>query len=423
MAGTSARSPTTVTEVNATNRQLHYGRGNSFQCDLEADRVVAVLEAPRAAPRLEAEVATALEHPVEFPPLSRAVVPGDRVAIALDVDTPGDAEIVAALWGVLSNAGIEAEDLMVVQPVSPLNGHAPDPRRGLPTDVREAAPWIRHDPEDRDRHSYLANAASGERVYLAREIVEADVVLSVGTVGYDSLIGYRGTNSVLYPALSNTEAAARARGRGHEELDPDDQRPLRQLADEIGWLLGSMFTVQVVPAAGDGASHVVAGACEPTFGLAKHYLNQHWRIELDERPDAVVAAVDADAGGHGWRQVAAAAAAARNLVASGGKIVLLSEIDEPFGEGLNLVARCESPGDALRPLRELAPDDFVAATQLARAASWADVYLLSRHDPAAVEDLGIVPLEGPEEVDRVLAAVDSCVLLQSAQHVCGRIRG
>lgn len=403
--------------------ELEYGRTGRFSCDLESSRIAVVLEAPSPSTRFADELATALRHPVEYPPLARAVVPGDRVAIALDADTPRDDDIVAGLWSVLSECGVEPDGLSIVQPLSIQNGHAPDPRRGLPADVRETVAWIRHDPADRDRHMYLANAASGERIYLATEVVDADVVLSAGRVEFDSLIGYRGTNSVLYPALSNVEAAARATGRGHTELDPDDQRPLRQLADEIGWLLGAMFTVQVVPAAGDGASHVVAGASEPTFGLAKHYLNQHWRVELDERVDAVVAAVDVDAGGHGWQQVASAAASARSLVANGGKIVLLTEIDAPFGNGMELLARCDSPGEALKPLRELAPADLVPATQLAAAAEWADVYLLSRHDPLHIEELGIVPLESPSEVDRVLASVETCAILQSAQHVCGRIRG
>jgi nickel-dependent lactate racemase len=403
--------------------QLDYGSTGRFSCALDASRVSATLEAPRDSTRFRTELRTALDHPLEFPPLAKAVVPGDRVVVALDADTPHAAEIVAELWRTLEPAGVEPGGLLIVQPASLLNGHAPDPRLGLPEAMRESVGWVKHTPDDVDRVAYLASAASGERVYLARELVEADVVVSVGPVAYDTLIGYRGTNSVFYPSLSDHESILRARGGGHGELGPDEQRPLRQLADEVGWLLGSLFSIQVVPAAGGGASHVVAGATDPVFGLAKHYLNEHWRIELDERPECVVAAVDTDAGGHGWRQVAAAIANAHSLVARGGKIVVLSQLDEEPGEGLRVLAACDEPGDSLRPLRELAPADLVPASQLAAAAAWADVYLLAKHDPEELEDLFVVPLEEEAEVERVLATVESCVFLQSAQHVHGEIRG
>src|SRR5437660_369348 len=99
-----------------------------------------------------------------------------------------------------------------------------DPRSLLPEGPRQEIQWTRNDPTDQKRQAYLAATARGERIYLARELVDADVVISVGMIAYDSLLGYRGTNSVFYPGLSNVEAVSRARGEGHSELGPDDER-------------------------------------------------------------------------------------------------------------------------------------------------------------------------------------------------------
>ena len=40
----------------------------------------------------------------------QAVIPDDRVTVALDRHTPGAAALVAGIWEVLSPRGIEAED-------------------------------------------------------------------------------------------------------------------------------------------------------------------------------------------------------------------------------------------------------------------------------------------------------------------------
>ena len=82
--------------------------------------------------------------------------------------------------------------------------------------------------------------------------------LPIGTTAFDPLLGYRGTHSVVYPGLSTVDALARTVGQGHRELAPRDSRPLRQLVDEIAWLMGIQFVVQVVAASGEGFLDVPA---------------------------------------------------------------------------------------------------------------------------------------------------------------------
>src|SRR5690606_348627 len=104
------------------------------------------------------------------------------------------------------------------------------------------------------------------------------------------------------------EAVKRAHGQGHTELGSDDERPLRQMVDEVGWLLGTPFTIQVVPSSGGGLSEVLTGAIDSVYRRGRSLLVDHWLIRLPERVDTVVVAVDEDAGGHGWNQVATALA-------------------------------------------------------------------------------------------------------------------
>jgi hypothetical protein len=156
--------------------------------------------------------------------------------------------------------------------------------------------------------------------------------------------------------------------------------------------------------------------------LGKELVNRHWLIELDYRAEIVVVGVEQDAAGHGWTQIGSALAAARNLVAKGGRIVLLSDLNVPPGAGMQMLMRYEDPTDGLRPLRKAAPEDLIPATELAEAVDWADVYLLSRLDSDLVEDLFMVPVESEAEVKRLLGLEDQVLFLASAQHAFGRIK-
>jgi nickel-dependent lactate racemase len=311
----------------------------------------------------------------------------------------------------------------IVQPAGAGDGPAVDPRSKLTASVRKAVKWVVHDPADRARCGYLATTASGERIYLAREVLDADVVISVGCIAYDAVVGYRGTNSVYYPSLSTAEAIAQTRGLGHRELDPDDFRPLRQTMDEIGWLLGTQFTVQVVPSAAGGISKVLAGTSEAVLREGRKILTDRWLVRLEGRAEIVVVAIDNGAEGHGWEQFAAALATARSLVAMGGKVLALTELDAELGEGLQLLTGHDTPRDALQPLRDLAPADYAEAAQLAYTADWARIYLLSKLNSDVVEDLFMIPVESESEAARLLSGDESCLFVPAAQYAFGAISG
>jgi nickel-dependent lactate racemase len=365
----------------------------------------------------------ALEHPLDFPPLEQALIPDDHVALALDRNTPEAAALVAATWRVLEQRQIRPENVTIIQPAV-LNGRPQrDPRNELPQRIRERVGWTIHEPTDQTGCRYLASTAAGDRIYLANAVVDADVVVTIGRIGFDPVLGHRGTNSVFYPGLSSAEAIGRAHGQGHSELEPDDVRPLRQMIDEIGWLLGTQFSIQVIPAAGGGVAQVLAGAGESVFRRGKELLSQQWIVELSERAGIVVAGIDDGEGTAGWNELGAALAAARSLVTRGGKIVALTNLQSEPGPGIEILQQSDNPRDALKPLRTQAPPDLIPATQLAQALDWADVYLMSGLESDLVEDLFMVPLAGPDEALRLVEnGTETCAFLSGAQYAFGRIR-
>ncbi len=403
---------------------LSYGQQGRFECQVPAERLVAVCAAPEPLADLPSAVRHALAEPLDFPPLWRAVVPGDHVVLALDRHTPQADVLIAAAYEIIAAQGVDPADILILQPTALAGPQVTDPRSCLPEAVRDIVQWRVHDATNPQQQAYLATTANGERIYLDRDVVHADFVMSIGQIGFDPVLGYRGTNTVLYPGLSSTSAVQKARGFGHQELDPEDERPLRQLVDEIGWLLGTQFSLQVLPSRGNGVAAVLAGFEQSVWQRGLELLAAQREVQLPERAQTVVISVDADAAGHGWEQIGAALATARSLVVRGGKVVILSELNGNCGElsdGMRMVRDCRSPREALKPLRVQVPPDFLPATQLAQSADWAKIYLLSRLDSALVEDLFMTPLDTEQEVSRLLALGGDCAIIEGAQHTHGRL--
>lgn len=401
--------------------ELNFGSSERFSCEIDPQRRFVLHRGPVARADLRARLRRQLAVPLDFPPLAQACVPGDSVVLALDGGTPCAAELVAGIWDVLETCGIEPDAVQILQPPV-LNGlRVIDPRSRLPDGIRQQVTWRIHDPAATKQHAYLATTARGDRVYLDRDLIDADVSLAVGTVAYDALLGYRGTHSVFYPGLSNLEAFSKARGEGHQELGPDDERPLRQTIDEVAWLLGTLFAVQVVPAAGGGAADVFAGGSDSVFRRGRQLLQEFWRVPVPERVDLVVAAVDHDGSGTTWEQVGAALAAARRIVSREGRIVLLSDLALEPGPAVDVLRSQRSARNALPVIRKLASDDMIPATQVANACDWARVYFLSQLPGDLIDELFMVPLENERQAARLLEGDSSCVLLGSAQQTWAEV--
>lgn len=395
---------------------LEYGQSNEFRWTPPASVAAVHHAGPTEEVAVGPTLTELLAQPLDFPPLSAALVPGDRVVLAVDWNVPGVETILATIWSVLREAEIRAEDVLILQPATWDTAAKPDPRAGLPAGVREAVGWKIHDPTVAEACGYLATSAASERLYLARELLDADFVLPISTTRFDPVLGYRGPCAVFYPGLSTTEAIAKAHGQGHSELRPEDDRPLRQLVEEIGWLLGVQFAVQVMPAARRGTTgELLVGNLEAVAQGARKLLDRHWRLTLPERLDTVVAAVSASGTTASWDAVGQALETASHLVCRGGKIVLLTDLAATPGPGVELLRTQRSAKAALKPLRMLAPADLQPALQFATAADWASVYLLSGLDGAVVEELFCMPLASEAEVARLLAGAEKLVLLGNAQ--------
>lgn len=404
--------------------ELEYGADGSVVWEFPPVPGLRVVAGPAAHADLRRATREGLAQPLELPPLGAAIVPGDRVVLAVDRRQPLLDGVLEEVWRVLQAAGVQPADVTIVQPAVLGATERHDPRQGLPADVRGAMTWVLHDPTVEEDCGYLATSAAGERIYLSRRLLDADVVIPLTVAGYDARLGYQHPCGLFYPGLSNTEAFKKSHGQGHSELRPEDERPLRQLIDEAGWLLGVQYVVQVVPAARRGAgAEVLVGSVEGVGRAARSALDEHWRVRVEERVETVVMALPTDQHRVTWALLGRALETAKTLVERGGRIIVLTDLAAEPGPGVTVIREQRSAKAALQPLRAIGPEDLVPATQLAAAADWATVYLLSGLPALLVEELFCTPLENEQELRRLLAGVEAGLVLPAAQWVHGEVGG
>ncbi len=254
--------------------------GESLELELPDEQVVAAWQAPvgHGGAESAAMIAAALDAPRNFPPLRQTVVPGDRVTIAFDPSIPECDVILEAISGRLLEAGVEAEGLTVLLP----RATSIELTQSLPPGAVVAV----HDPADRSQMAYLAATKEGRRVYLSRHLTDADLVVPVGRIGFDPILGYCGPWSVLFPDLTSSATLEEHRSRLRGDDDPrreSSARSNREESLEVSWLLGTQLHVGVLAGA-RGIVEVAAGRESAVYEQGMAWLDEHWTFRPAPAP-------------------------------------------------------------------------------------------------------------------------------------------
>jgi nickel-dependent lactate racemase len=407
---------------------LKYGASASLKFDFRADSLVADCAAPAGMDETQAVASAqaATQTPLDFPPLRQATVPGDHVVIALGPSVPQASDVVAAIVPELMSGGAAAEDITILCEHTSSHTAAPDPRRQLPQPVRDAVRLVAHDPAHQDSLSYLAADPQGAPIYLNRLLCDADLIVPVGCLRVEHSVqknGHAGIwNDTLFPTFSDRSTLDHLAPNG-VPLTAGQSAHLHRQVDQVAWLLGVQITAQVIPASSDSALSILAGTPEAVFreGLSRY--RSAWQHKVAQRASMVVAGVGGGKWSQTWANVGRALEAARRVVGDDGAIVLCTELDEPLGPALKLLAQSAGNENIDTRLKKMRSADAPLARQLAEFLDRTTVYLLSDLPEEVVSSLGFAYVADPHEISRLATHHESCILLPDAQYAWPTVAG
>jgi nickel-dependent lactate racemase len=350
----------------------------------------------------------ALAEPVSFPPLAASIVPGDRVAIALDEGVPSAAGIVRGVVESLCHAGVEEEAISIVTHDAEASELC---RAEFRRNGEHTLQFVVHDPDDARDLCLVGVTKRNEPIVVNRTIFDADVVLPIGCA---RLHGH-GVYDSLFPRFSSAEWVARFRTPPGADAAAWHEQRTRE-TDEAGWLIGVPMVMEVVPGVGDTVAHVVAGEPDAVAQRAEQLCREQWEFRSPRRASLVIATLSGGATAQSWDNVARALAAAERLVADDGAVAICCNVDGSLGKSLGRLIDSDDLAETERRLLNDHADDTWAAWQLARALQRGPVYLLSQLDAETVEDLGVAPVVDIQELTRLAGRHESVAILEDSHY-------
>jgi nickel-dependent lactate racemase len=394
------------------------GREN-LELEVADEQLVEVRRAPSAPVVADAAaaVAQALENPIGFPALRRALVPDDHVVVVVDEGLPDVGKLLMPVLEHIAQAHVPPQAITLLCPPSSATQAWVDDLSDAFQDTRLEV----HDASERKHLSYLAATRQGRRIYLNRTLVDADQVVLLSGRGYDPLLGYSGAEGAIYPALS--DEATRRELTERLSLDPPGRAPspLQREAAEVARLLGTPFLVQVIQGVDGQVLHVLGGPME-TSAEGQRLLDERWRVEVHRAADTVIAGVSGDPARHSFEDLSRAFACAARVVKAHGRIALVCAARPDLDEASSMLRDVENAGALVESLHHKKTGDIASAFLWASAARQATLFLLSKVPADTAEEMFTVPLENREQLQKLINAGGTCVFLPDAHKTMAVLR-
>jgi nickel-dependent lactate racemase len=357
----------------------------------------------------------ALAEPLDFPPLAAGIVPGDRVAIAVDQRVPSVAAIVRGAVEAFANAGIDREAISIVTSES---GTADKCRAEFADDCASLPHIVLHDPEDKDNLCMVGLTKRGEPLLINRTIFDADVVLPIGWARANG----QGVYDSLFPRFSDAEAILRYRTPANRDSLKEQKMRNREI-NEAGRLIGVAMSVAVIPGTGDRVAQVLAGQPQSVAAKSAELARERWSFQIPHRVSLVIATVTTCHSAQQWDDIGRALATAEPLLEDGGAVAVCTNLDEPPGRSLGRLIGSSDLAAAQRKILHEHAEDSEAAWQIARALQRGPVYFLGQLNPDTVEELGLAPVADIKELVRMAGRHESCAVVDDAQNAVVSVEG
>ena len=261
----------------------------------------------------------------------------------------------------------------------------------------------------------MAATEDGEPIYFNRTMAEADIVVPIGAFRANDTLTYYGVHGSLFPTFADEET--RRRFRAFENNSDESRRRLRRVeAEQAAWVLGILFTVQVIPGRRNGILNILAGHSVAVEREGEELVNAAWGFETSQRARLVIASVEGGEEEQTWENFARALHAARRVADHEAAIVLCTELAQQPGIALQQLQGWDTLGsDNEQDLDSSSEPDGISAALLASLAEHATVFLLSQLDEDLVEALGMGYVQDAAAVQRLVSQFETCILLGAAQ--------
>lgn len=263
------------------------------------DRNLAEVLRPRpsaALPDLDMAIETALDAPIDQPPLREWVNSTDRVLIVSDDTTrltPVD-RMIPALLRRFNAAGVPDAQISCIMALGTHRYMTEAEMRVKVGDaVFERIRVFNHEWRDPQALVDLGTSSQGTPLLVNRAVTEADLIIGLGTIVPHHIPGYSGSSKIIQPGVCGDRTTAETHllscGSGGDSYLGIEDNPVRQDMDDMADRVGMHTIFNAVMDDSGGVVGLFFGEMRQTFGAGVRLAREIYGVSYSEIPDIVLA--------------------------------------------------------------------------------------------------------------------------------------
>jgi len=282
------------------------------------------------------EVRRALANPIGSKKLKELVSSQDKVIILVsDVSRPCPSySLLSPILKELNEAGLSNDQITIVFGLGVHRKQTEEEKKKLVgEEVYNQVKCIDHDI---DNCVKIGITKRGNEVFIFKKILEADFIIATGNLEFHYFAAYSGGAKAVAPGVCGRETIA----NNHKHfLEPGAKaglikgNPVREEMEEIGEMVGIDFMVNAVLNSHKKIVKVVAGEVTKAHREGTKYINDMFRVEIDELADIVITSPGGFPKDIDLYQTHKAMENASLAVKKGGIIIVTGECRDGLGEG------------------------------------------------------------------------------------------
>jgi nickel-dependent lactate racemase len=367
-----------------------------------------------------AEVRKALKDPIESPPLSEVVSPGEQIDIVVsDKTRPSKSDVfVPVIIEELLKMGVSFEDISIIFATGTHPLHTKkDQEEIVGPEIASKVKLFDHNCKDKSNLVYIGTTRRGTRIEINRRLFEeADRIILTGVITYHYFAGFGGGRKSILPGVASFETIQANHklvlnpqpGTGMNPMAKTGLlygNPIHEDMEEAALMVSPDFLVNVVLNDEREIAQVFAGDFILAHGRGCDFLDDHYRVNIDQQADVVIVGCGGYPKDINFVQSHKAMDNAAYALKDGGTMILVAEAAEVFPSSVYeewiSLGSLEAIEEGLRNNFSIPGHTIYAAMEKAKKFN---IIWVSKQDPKRVEKMGITLAFS---IDEALALIQS----------------
>lgn len=384
-----------------------------LQIDLPEKNILGILDVSSVpfVTDIHGALKDALNNPIGTKPFKDLFSPNDKVCVLISDITrvPVTRTYLPFLLDELNALGVSNGNIFIVFTVGTHRKHtAEEHEKIVGHEVYNRVNVFDHEARDKTQHVYIGTTSRGTKVNVFNKVMEADKIITTGTIGFHYFAGYNGGRKNILPGVASYETVVSnhrltmfGKKKGEEKFSASgiyEKNPVNLDMLEAARMVNPAFIINVVLDKDRNIIRFFTGDIVKAHKKGVDYINKIYRPKIKKMADLVIAG----SGGYpldlNFVQVHKAIHNATYAVKENGVIIAVGACSEGYGsESIAKYLTMKSVEEIERCLEKNYEIQGQTARAMLKKARAYRIIFVTKLPPKDVISMGMVPAKNMNE--------------------------